>query len=238
MSMLDRYRKTGGFVQLLILLETCGPQKQQKFLELIRAEDPRWADAVQKKLLDIHRIFTWSDETIAEIVGTLQDLTVAVALHGLSPTEAAKVRKTFTHARSRKIEDLFATNKPTPNEVNTMFNRILEEVRKMVKDGYLRFEKVDPSLAIDDDIEALIEKGELPDTPKADGHEEPHTDGTTLNFDMAVGLGGNDHGMTGDQRQELVALKKKVADLGKDNAQLRHEVSVLKNKLEQIRKIA
>ena len=66
MAMLDRYKKTGGFNQLLTLLETCGPQKKVKFLEIIRLEDPRWADALEAKMIDLKRFLKWNDSAIAE----------------------------------------------------------------------------------------------------------------------------------------------------------------------------
>ena len=36
--MLDRYKKTGGFVQLLMLIETSSASKRDKFLEIIESE--------------------------------------------------------------------------------------------------------------------------------------------------------------------------------------------------------
>ena len=75
MGMIDRYRKTGGFVQLVALVETCPPAKQEKFLEIIKGEDARWSEAVRTKLLSMEKIYSWSNEVLAEIFGTLQDLT-------------------------------------------------------------------------------------------------------------------------------------------------------------------
>jgi flagellar motor switch protein FliG len=120
MAMLDRYQKTGGFVQLVSLLETCGQAKQEKFLEIIRAESSFWADALKTKVLSIERIYTWNDETIAEIFGTLQDLTVAVALISGPETLRGRVFAFLSHGRRRKIEDIIGINKPTPGEVAAM----------------------------------------------------------------------------------------------------------------------
>ena len=40
MSMIDRYKKKGGFLQLLNLLETTGGEKREKFLKMIAEENP------------------------------------------------------------------------------------------------------------------------------------------------------------------------------------------------------
>lgn len=241
MAMLDRYRKAGGFVQLLTLLETCGPTKQEKFLEIVRAEDPRWADAIRTKMLDMTRIYSWSDETLAEIMGTLQDLTVAIALHGAEEAVRTRIQATFSHGRKRKIDDLFETNKPSVQEISATHVKIIETVRKMAQDGHIRFEKFDPQLAIEENIEEKLAKGTLLqtdlDSASAPGLQiVPSSDGGTTLTEAASSIpeSANDPRLI----NELQALRKRVTDLGKENAILRHELSVAKTKLEQIKKIA
>ena len=39
MSTLSRYQKSGGFIQLVQLIETCGKQKQDNFLSMIEKEE-------------------------------------------------------------------------------------------------------------------------------------------------------------------------------------------------------
>jgi hypothetical protein len=263
MSMLDRYRRTGGFVQLLKVLETCGEAKQAKFLEIIRSEDALWADAIERKILHFETIFTWNSDAIGEIVGTLQDLTIAIILHGASPEVADKIRATFTHARQRRIDDLCATNKPTPAEILTMELKVVETVRQMGIDGYLRFDKIDPDVAIEDGVEERLLHGKpLPHErrsgrpkatepkrghaqnqadPRAEGESEGDSEsegpreepGTGLDFSMAAGLGGSP-----PDSAELAQLRKRVIDLGKENASLRHELATARGKLDQIKKIA
>ena len=67
MSMLSRYKRAGGFVQLLSLIETSGPSKREKFLEIIRGESSSWGEAIERHSLSIDRIFSWPDEVITEI---------------------------------------------------------------------------------------------------------------------------------------------------------------------------
>ena len=243
MAMLDRYRKTGGFVQLVSLVETCPPAKQEKFLEIIRGEDPRWAEAVRNKILTIERIYGWNNDTLNEIFGTLQDLTVAVALHACNEEMRARINGFFSHGRRRKIEDLFSTNQPSAQEIAAMHMKIIESVRKMDIEGTIRFEKFDPPMEIDEDIEDKIAKAPRP--------EGASTGSNVLNFgsfdvdtsvpDAATGSSASPAtGAGGDESRimEIQALKKRVAELSKENAVIRHELSVVKSKLDQIKKIA
>lgn len=234
MSTLDRYKKTGGFVQLLSLLETSAPSKREKFFELIRSESPQWADTLKMKMLDLPRIYTWSDDTLAEIVGTLQDLTLAVAIHAAEDPMKARLLSLLTHSRRRKVEDLVQTQNPSSNEVATTHAKIVETVRKMSNDGHIRFEKFDPDLAIEEDIEDKIGRGAI-------GNHGPsvHTIHSVPVHDThAIESTHEPHSDTGDRVVEIQALRKKLAEVSKENAVLRHELSLAKNKLEQIKKIA
>jgi flagellar motor switch protein FliG len=56
MDLLRRYHKPGGFLQLVQLIETCGPQKQQQLLTSIEKESLEWANEVRAKILTINRI--------------------------------------------------------------------------------------------------------------------------------------------------------------------------------------
>lgn len=245
MGMIDRYKKAGGFIQLLNLLETCGPQKQEKFLALIREENPRWAEAIESRLLSIQRIFSWNPETIAEVLGNLQDLTIAVALHGIDDAKRETIYSQFSHIKRRKIQDLFNEKQPTPAEVSTMFGKILTEVRKMISDGHLRPEKFDPSLVIEDEIEDKLARAT---------EDASLSEGAPLNFDLALMLNSdnashasaNSSGQSSNSShsaksaeaaEEVQFLKRKVIVLSKENSTLKHENVQLKHKLDQIRKI-
>ena len=248
MSMIDRYRKPGGFVQLLKLIETCGHPKQEKFLEIVRGEDKLWAAAIERKILTFERVFTWPQETIAEIAGTLQDLTLAIVLHGCSDAIGAKIRATFTHGRNRKVDDLFSTNKPTPAEIQAMCMKVIETVRQMALDGYVRFDKIDPELAIEDGIEERLANAHPLPHERALGEAsaaEADDRSNVLDFSLAAGMGAPDRpsalaeepAVATASVAELSQLRKRVIDLGKENASLRHEITVMRSKLESIRKI-
>jgi FliG C-terminal domain len=240
MGMIDRYRKPGGFVQLVSLVETCPTSKQEKFMEIIRSEDPRWADLVRTKLLSMDRIYSWKDDVLHEIFGTLQDLTVAVALHAANDSLRPRLMTYFTHGRKRKIEDLFGSQMPSQQEIAATHMKIIETVRKMEQDGSIRFENFDPTMVIDDDIEVMLSKAPMPNEGKEDsglhfGGFEVDT-GIHHNFEV-ISSTPADQGAE-SRVMEIQALKKRVAELSKENAVLRHELSLARNKLDQIKKIA
>ena len=104
--MLDRYKKAGGFAQLLKLIETSGAAKQAKFLDLVRQEDPRWWRTIEKKMLNMDRIFSWGEGPVGEIFVRVQELTLVIAKHGISEEHWEMGMKTFSHGQRRRIEDL------------------------------------------------------------------------------------------------------------------------------------
>lgn len=237
MGMIDRYRKSGGFIQLVMLLETCGPAKKEKFLEIIRLEAPAWADELATKTIDIDRIFSWNDETLAEIVGTLQDLCLAVSISAASEELRTRLYGMLTHGRRRKIDDLLGRTPPTPNEVSTMHTKIVETVRKMAMDGFLRFDKFDPSLLIEDDIEMKLDKKATLESTSTSIFAIEYEDGSdgakADSAPPAVAVVGDD-----SRASEISYLRKKLAEAGKEIAVLRHELNVARGKLDQIKKIA
>lgn len=216
MSMLDRYKKKGGFIQLLNLMETCGTQKQEKFLKMIEDEDMGWAEAVKAKMLTIKKIFGWDDNTVAEIVGTLNDMTVSLTLFGVDADAKEKILKTLNHSRKRKIEEDMAERKPTPAEISTAFVQVLTQVRKMIADGFLYLEKVDPAMVVNSEFEDQLLAGNFGSgTVKA------------TSIDMSAVQGSKDE-----------ELKKKLIELKQENDTLREKLTQAEGKLAQIRKIA
>lgn len=248
MAMLDRYRKPGGFVQLLNLLETSGKEKQEKFLTLIRQEDPRWADELETKILTIKKILSWNIEALAEITGSLQEITIAVAMQGMDEDAKQKLYSTMGHSQKRKIDAIVEETKPTPAEITTMFMKILTEVRKMISEGRLRMDKIDPSLIVEDEIEerlkrvAYLESGsDAVDIPSTSGSDEIITEsGTTLRFSIPSSVKEEAESTTAaaGNNAETMQLRKRVAALQAENGVFKQEIVRLKTKLDQIRKLS
>lgn len=234
MSMLSRYQKPGGFLQLLALIETCGKAKQENFLNMIEKEDPRWAAALKQKMLTIEKILSWDDNTVAEIFTRVPEITLATALHGWGDAEWERISKTFSHSHKRKIEDLKNSKNATPAEISSAFVKIIEEVRHMVKDGYIKFEKFAPELAIESEIEEKIGRS-MPGTRPADAAptETSSAEPEVPNMD---GFGAP--APTGEHAAELKELRHKVHVLHHENTQLKNELKILKEKMTQIKKLS
>ncbi len=253
MAMLERYRKPGGFLQILSLIETCNVSKQEKLLDTIATEDRVWAETIRAKMLNINRIFSWSDETLMEVIGSLQDLTVAVTINSSLEPLRSRLTNCVSRSRRSRIEDLFGSNPPTSGEVSAMHMKIVENVRKMVVDGSLRLDKVDPALLIEEDIDDRLLH------PSGPARKEPSLSigsadsvGTVqskllhsyspLTFQPSASPTAPQASSSSDSGSssgvELQLLKKRVLDLSKENAILRHELSITRSKLDQIKKIA
>ncbi len=218
MGMLERYKKKGGFLQLLILMETCGPQKQEKFLKMIEEEDMNWAEAVKTKMLSVKKIFSWDDNTIAEISGSLNDMTIAIATFGMDTDSKDRVLKTLNHSRRRKIEEDISERKPEVAEISTSFMHILAHVRKMISDGFLHLDRIDPQLVVNSEFEDKLLSGQ------GSGHSViKQTEVDTVSI---------------HETKDLEDLKKKIFELKGENTSLREKLNQAEGKLAQIKKIA
>jgi len=244
MAMLDRYRKPGGFLQLLALVETCGATKQEKFLELIRAEDERWADSLKSKMIDVNRIYSWNDVAFAEVIGFLQDLTIATTLHACLPDIRERIYATLSQGRRRRIDDLFERSVPSASEIAGQQMKIVETVRRKSLEGMIRFERFDPQLCIDEKLEDFLNRSSEPIQEAVitefkiqyDSAEQPAPEpGNTAPAAKATASAAPS---STPANTEVIALKKKLADLNKENTTLRNENTTLKSKLEQIKRIA
>lgn len=231
MSMIARYKKKGGFLQLLNLIETCGPQKQDKFLKMIEEEDARWADAVRLKLLTMKRITSWDDNSVAELVVGLMDLTLATAIAGLDQSARDKIYKMMDHSRKRRIEDLIEEKKPNAAEISTAFMQIITETRKMITEGVLLIDKVDPDLIVSSEFEDSILNG----IPIVKVSEEM---GSKVTPPVDISAASSSGVATSSQKSEVEQLKKIVSQLTVENQKLKERVVVAENKLSQIKKIA
>jgi hypothetical protein len=223
--MILRYQKSGGFVQLLQLIETCGKQKQDNFLGMIEKEDMRWAQALREKMLTIEKIFSWSDQVLAEIAVRLQQLTLATAMHGLKPEDGERLMQTFSHSQRRNVEDLKKSKSPTPAEISSAYLKILQEVRTMIIQGYLRPEKFAPEMQIPPEFEDKLSKEPIFKTYQEHSPSVPDMSG---------------FGSAASPAPQVVAVAPASAGqaLTNENTQLKTQVRLLQDKLIQIKKIA
>lgn len=232
--MLDRYKKKGGFVQLLTLIETSGKTKQDQFLGLIAQENPTWEAAIRQKSLTIDKILSWPASNLSEVLTRVQPLTVATALSGMPKDKVEVILACLSLSDKRKIQTVIDESTPTPAAVNTCVMKMITETRGFISSGILKMDKVDPTLVIPENFEEQLSNGTFltPTEPSAASTAEP---GSELVFELRTEKldAKSEH-----SKDEVEFLKRKVNQLVAENTALKQEVALSRNKLDQIRKIA
>ncbi len=236
MGMLDRYKKKNGFIQLLTLIETSGKQKQEQFLNLIGQESKSWEMGIRKYMFSIDRILGWDVQYRAEIFSRVQPLTLSTVLHDMNPEQVDTMLSCMSISDKRKIVGMIGERNPTPAEKITCILKMISEVRGFSLGGIIKLEKTDPEMAIPENVEELLNQQHLNGPTSAEAMEKPVEEPKeTLNFD------GPKHDSPAAGRhnsEEIDFLKKKVNQLISENNSLKHDLSIFRNKLEQIKKIA
>jgi FtsZ-binding cell division protein ZapB len=227
MSTLARFKKKGGFGQLLQLIETSGTQKREKFLSLIEAEDPRWANAVREKSISMEMILSTNQNTLAEIFSRIRELTIATAAHGFGVSRLTPILPLLNPAQRRQIQEIYDSKKPTEAEINSCYISILTEVRKLIDSQTIKAESLSPGLKIEEGYEEKLIAGTMVgpsvsvDTSDV---EALQVENTKEGFEKLT--------------QENYNLRLKIKALTKENEVLRQQTTELIAKIEKIVKIA
>lgn len=150
MSMLVRYKKTGGFQQLLTLIETCAPAKRDHLMKVIQSEDPGWAALLKAKMLTIDKFFSWDPIYIAEITSEMPSRILAAALIGLPADTVARATHTMEHMKKREIEALIQELTANTGEIETARMKLLARVRELERDKRIDLSKIDPAVSVRD----------------------------------------------------------------------------------------
>lgn len=243
MGMVDRYKKSGGFIQLLQVLETCGPKKYDQFMNIITEEDPSWAEAIKEKMLSFDKILSWKPEVMLEVLANVNGLAFATAVKGLAPAVQVKFLASLSNQEKRKLEMQLADMKPTPMEVSSCMMKIISETRGLLTSGTLKAAKIDSSLVIpenfEDKLSAKVLKGtSLLESDEMFGDEIPYAvaPGGGIPNLASVPASSSD-GITGGSA-ETEKMQKKLVLLAREAQTLKQENFILKDKLEKIKKIA
>lgn len=227
MSSLSRYKKSGGFFQLLSLIETFGPQKREKFLEMIEAESPVWAKALREKMLTLERLFQWPEDTVVTVFKHLPPKSLAYALQGLKEEQRQVVQKYLSVAEQRRLADVLSESQPKAEEIAATLVKVVEIARKMLHEREINPEKFDAKLLIPEDFEARLEDG--------GGFTEPGGSGVSA---AAASASVNAVLAQEPSTLETAQLQRTLSLAVKENKALKEEVRLLRDKLEQIRRIA
>lgn len=223
MSLLQRYKRSGGFVQLLSLLETFGVQKKEKFLEMIDAESTVWAKALRDKMLTVDRILGWPDEVVIEVLHQLPPKTQAIAIENIKPEEKARISKYYSPSELRRLNDVLSESKVKPDEAAAVMVKFVEQARKMLMERVLHPERFDEALLIPENFE---------------GHLEERSSGEQIEKSGGVPTGAAVAATAAVESADVLQLQRSLSGLLKENKALKDEVRILREKLDQIRKIA
>lgn len=236
MSMVDRYKKSGGFIQLLQVIETCGAKKREQFMNIITEETPTWAEALSQKGLTYDKIISWKPEILLEVVASVNMLSFSTALKGLSKEKLDDFLNKFSHQDKGRLERSLLDINPSPAEISSSQNKVISETRLLLTSGSLKADKIDPQLVIPDDYEIKLEKGPI-------GASVNHATSSGVSNNSAineiVSAALNIHNTnTPANAAEMEKLQKKLVLLSKEVQNIKQENAVLKDKLEKIKKIA
>lgn len=229
MAMVDRYKKSGGFVQLLQVIETCGPKKREQFMKIINEETPRWGEAIVAKMLSFEKILSWKPEAIMEITAQMNPLAFGTALKSLPQEKFDEFAAKLGPQERRKFEQLYKEGTPAPNEISACLVKVINETRLLFAAGTLKFDKIDPDLTIPDEIESKLEKGSLGGGPSAGGNRTADEVVKEASASSGIQLGNPNE--VDSLRRKIVELNNVVMALKKDNISM-------KDKLDKIKKIA
>lgn len=222
MGMIDRYRKKGGFLQLLNLIETTGKDKQEKFLKMIADENPAWEEQIRTKMLTLDRVLSWSHDTLSEIFHRMPPINTAMIVGGISPEKAQPVLNCLSPREKKSVEFALEGKTVTSGETLAAVMKLFTEIRKMAHDGIIKFEKIDPELLIPEDIEEQLNHHRVIMSVQALEASSPEAPSQTPSNVV----------------EELTLLRKKLVHLTQENQKLHMDNQQMREKLEQIRKIA
>lgn len=233
MSMIDRYKKSGGFSQLLALLESCGSAKREKFFKIILDESPVWHDALKQKMLGFDDLLKWPVEILAEVTSRTQPITLAAVAKSLPEEKSKTLFAGLGHAQYAKIRSIMDETEFSPQQSQSSIEKLLSETRALAQQGLLKFDKFAPHLHIPDDIENQLELKpySMPSLPSSEILAEKATA-------RVVNPPASNQGLTQQAEEEISALRRQNFQLQMELQNLRKVNAVMRDKLEQIKKIA
>lgn len=236
MGMVDRYKKSGGFVQLIQVIETCNSKKREQFMKIISEENPEWAEALNQKCLSFDKILSWKAEAILEIIASVNMLSFTASLKSLDPEKLELFLQKLSNQDRKKFELALVEAKPSPNEISASVQKVIGETRLLFVQGSLKADKIDPSLVIPDDYEFMLGKNEQ--SRHSGGASSISSSATTpLSFDIPSTPAAVSASVS-SLNAEFDKIQKRIVLLTREVQTLKSENQVMKDKLEKIKKIA
>lgn len=231
MSMVARYKKNGGFVQLLQVMETCGPKKYEQFISIIAAEDPDWAEAIKEKMLTFDKILCWSPETLMEVLAQVNPLAFGAALKGLTEDKLNVFLDKLSPQDKRKMELQLSDANPTAVEISSAVMKVVSETRALLSTSVLKSDKIDPKLTIPENFEDKLSNG-FSSTKSND------VDTSSVSDAISTLSNPGNPNASSIAAFEIDKLQKKLTLVNRELQTLKQENILMKDKLDKIKRIA
>ncbi len=149
MSILARYRKPGGFKQLLQLIETSQPVKQEKLLEVVEKEDPAWADLIRQKKITGPMILDWDSSHLVIIFEHMNPQHCACIFKHLGNDQLKGYINMFQAEKYRDLKNMVDDGRdPTESEIVAASNHMIETVRYLDEEKKINLRYINPILDI------------------------------------------------------------------------------------------
>jgi flagellar motor switch protein FliG len=140
MSMLARYKRGGGIIELVKLIEDSPEPKRTQLLNMVRSEDTEFAAQVEAKIFNYEKLRLLPESILAEIIASTSPKHVALALVG---EEAAFVTlcerclgKNFSEYKAEK--DSMAQSPPAAGQIEAGRRKLVAEARKLEAAGSIK----------------------------------------------------------------------------------------------------
>jgi flagellar motor switch protein FliG len=151
-STLSRFRKPGGFQQLLNLMETSEPAKRETLFKLIASEDPGWARLVLLKSLSFDRIISWPAEALMELTPYLSDQILVLAFKMARDKNVEfgeKWLKSIPPVKAREVRELSMEMPMDQGQKVATALKVIQTVRELESRGTIKLANLDPTLEFD-----------------------------------------------------------------------------------------
>lgn len=251
MGMLGRYKKPGGFLQLIHLIETCEQDKRSHFLKMIESEDIRWARALKLKMLTLQRIFSWESEVVSSLARKVPENIIAALLYKYEEEINRHILPTYSDRHKERIMDIFDQGEPTEKEVSQASLYFIAEIRRQLLSGDFCVEKIESQLVIPVDIEDQLIRGtfQFPraqakivnspfdrQTPTRPGQSRVSEVKSQQNNQVLEAEMSQMKTENNQLKEELEELREKLSLFAYQNHRLRRENRILKEKSEDFKK--
>lgn len=147
MAILTRYRRSGGFRQLILLVETSPQDRKEKLLRAIETEDSHWAELLKEKMITPDIVFNWNDDHLAKIFAHLQPHHCAVLMAQFSIEKQKKLFRYFHPSLYSQVKgDIDSEFDYDEAHHRVALNHLLEVVRYLDEEKKIDLREIDPNL--------------------------------------------------------------------------------------------